>query len=253
MDAHAAHLSPKVFRAGSKAGFLIHIIPASMTCVLQPLDTHIFSQLKYTLWTKREAKMLASANGKLQTEEYLSVICESITEVFSTSHARAFASCGFQTNQTDVSDRVLDALQWSEVPQAGAGLPSLDDLQRIWPGKGLREIPILEMFHSFLHDPEVPRVRNITKRANMCASDESATVPLHLRLRSSSRLRLQTTARTEPSSVSRAAASSAAAASVEPCPMRRPMSSWMTTASRGPPVGRLLQRHRPHRNPDGAE
>ena len=160
MDAHAAHLSPKVFRAGSKAGFLIHIIPASMTCVLQPLDTHIFSQLKYTLWTKREAKMLASANGKLQTEEYLSVICESITQVFSTSHARAFASCGFQTNQTDVSDRVLDALQWSEVPQAGAGLPSLDDLQRIWPGKGLREIPILETFHPFLRDPEVSRVRS---------------------------------------------------------------------------------------------
>ena len=41
LDAHAAHIAPCVFEAACRAGVSLMVIPASMTHILQPLDTHI--------------------------------------------------------------------------------------------------------------------------------------------------------------------------------------------------------------------
>ena len=165
MDAHSAHLSPKAFVAGHKAGFLIHTIPANMTSVLQPLDTHVLSRPQCLLWNRRQEKLLASASGRLHHEEYLDAICGVVSEVFSVCYPQAFTSCGFNTIQEGVSARVLNALQWSEVPIAGAGLPTLAELQHIWPGNGSRQIPVMQLLRPFLHEPRVPRGRITLRQA----------------------------------------------------------------------------------------
>ena len=180
----------------------------------------------------------------LQNEEYLDVICGVVSEVFSVGYPQAFTSCGFNTNQEGISARVLNALQWSEVPIAGAGLPTLAELQQSWPGNGSRKIPVVQMFRPFLHEPRVPRGRITLRQAALCSAERSPTPPLHRRLRSSSRLSERTSAVAATLAASPAAPNTAAAVNPERCRMPRPMSLWMSSASRGPPMGRLLQRRR---------
>ena len=50
LDAHGAHIAPCVFEAACRAGVSLMVISASMTHILQPLDTHVFSNLKLEMW-----------------------------------------------------------------------------------------------------------------------------------------------------------------------------------------------------------
>ena len=48
-DAFRAHLTRNVWRTLARKGFMYHLIPAKMTWVMQPCDTHVFASLKRCL------------------------------------------------------------------------------------------------------------------------------------------------------------------------------------------------------------
>ena len=165
MDAHSVHLAPKVFRSADSAGLLPHIIPACMTSLLQPLDTHLFSKLKFELWKRRQNLLLKSAGGELTPEEYLALVCEVVNDVFCVSCPRAFASCGFSSGQGAVSMRVLNALEWSSVPKVASTLPTLEELKSISPGNGKREIAVLRIFGISFHEISLVKGEQYRNRA----------------------------------------------------------------------------------------
>ena len=195
LDAHGAHIAPCVFEAACRANISLLVIPASMTHILQPLDTHVFSGLKLQLWKGAQTLALESAHGHFNIETFMSMACDVIGNVMSRATPHAFASCGFSTRQQGVSERVLNALDLIQIPEVSSEPPSLQDLQLLWP-QG-RTIPIMSVFrtalrmtiqsaqHLGLAPDEVPPKAN------------PSTPPLRLRLRSSSQFRVAAPASVE--------------------------------------------------------
>ena len=75
------------------------ILPASMTHILQPLDTHVFSVLKIMLWKAMQALALTSSGGEFDLVKFMEVACDTIAQVMSHTNPHAFASCGFSDKQ----------------------------------------------------------------------------------------------------------------------------------------------------------
>ena len=188
VDAHGAHIAPSVFEAAARAGLFLMILPASMTHILQPLDTHVFSVLKIMLWKAMQASALTSSSGEFDLVKFMEVACDTIAEVMSHANPHAFASCGFSEKQQGVSNRVLNALEWVAVPEVGADVPTLQELQLLWPqGK---EIPIMSVFRTVLQIGHSSACLPSHVVVEPCAQASPPTPPLRLRLRSASRLGL---------------------------------------------------------------
>ena len=49
LDTASAHICPKFLRAASRKGIVVQYIPAKLTWLLQPLDTHVFARFKQFL------------------------------------------------------------------------------------------------------------------------------------------------------------------------------------------------------------
>ena len=238
VDAHGAHIHPSVFEAAHRAGLMQLVIPASMTHLLQPLDTHIFSVFKYQLWSESQALLLASEQGEFNPIAFLDMACRVIARVMGCSNKRAFASCGFSEKQMGLGDRVLQALEWTEVPVVSSEMPSLAELQQCWPDG--RHIPIMSVFRAFTARP-IASSRPDPAPVIASAMPAPLTPPLRMRLRSASRLNSEIQ---DLESTPRAIQASAPApdpAFSEPCPT---MSAAASSSSHLPPhllpVGRPL-------------
>ena len=95
-----------------------------------------------------QALALTSSGGEFDVVKFMEVTCDTIAQVMSHTNPHAFASCGFSEKQQGVSNRVLNALEWVAVPEVGADVPTLQELQLLWPqGK---EIPIMSVFRTVL-------------------------------------------------------------------------------------------------------
>ena len=242
LDAHSCHIAPCVFEAAHRAGVSLMVLPASMTDLLQPLDTHVFCRLKFELWRESQALLLASDRGEFDAIAFLEMACRVVGVVFGQSHRGAFESCGFSDTRLGRGDRVLTALEWTGWPVVGSELPTLAELQHLWPER--REIPIVSLFRGLLtkenHTGE-PCAAHLPTDLEPCPPSP----PLALRLRSASKLKKATPpAPVEASAVPGSIPDSPAAPAPVPC---RPMDATPTTTQsfhRRLPVGRPLLQHR---------
>ena len=145
MDACPCHCCVEVVRACNKAGLHVCYVAASMTSVLQPCDTHVFARLKRFLRAGVERLRLQSETGETQTYDVLRLIGEAVRCVLNKNDWKeAFAQTGLRDVQRGVSKSTLRKLEWTEVPQIGSGLPSLAQLQQIYPGNFM--IPLANIF-----------------------------------------------------------------------------------------------------------
>ena len=145
MDACPCHCSVEVVRACNKAGVHVCYVAASMTSILQPCDTHVFARLKRFLRAGMETLRLQSETGETQTYDVLKLISEAVRCVLNKSDwKQAFAQTGLRDVQRGVSKSTLRKLQWAEVPQIGSALPSLAQLQQVYPSNF--KIPLATVF-----------------------------------------------------------------------------------------------------------
>ena len=92
-----------------------------------------------------ETLRLQSATGEAQTYDVLKLINEAVRCVLNKNDWKeAFAQTGLRDVQRGVSKSTLRKLEWAEVPQIGSALPSLDQLQQVYPGQFI--IPIASIF-----------------------------------------------------------------------------------------------------------
>ena len=197
MDACPCHCTPLVARACARAGMRLLYVPASMTSLLQPCDTHVFARLKHFISKKIESKRIASPTGEATILDVVSILCEGVSVVVQgTSWLRAFAHTGLRDNQHGLSQGILRKLQWEQAPVIPAQLPSLEQLQKVYRAGAI--IPIRDVFKLCLPGAQ----------AGEPALDDSMTSTSRIhpwvgRLRSSSAL---------------APASASASSSRTPCP-----------------------------------
>ena len=156
LDALSVHIAPQVFRAAAKAGIWLVVIPAKLTFLLQPADTHAFYKYKMYLRRKYLEVSADAVDGEVKLEKLLLAMNDAVRGVFQ-AHAwgRAFTANGFDVNQAGVRRKILDAMGVSASFSAPTGLPSLTQFQAIWPAG--KEIPFDAVFAPFLlHAPPSP-------------------------------------------------------------------------------------------------
>ena len=236
-DAHSAHIAPCVFEAACRAGVSLMVVPASMTHLFQPLDTHVFATLKYQLWKASQGMLQAASTGEFNIDAFMDMVCHVVATVLGKSYPRAFAACGLSSGQLGISKTVLHALEWSEPPRVAAELPSLQELRQLWP-QG-RTIPISSVFRSFIRNrhghPIPPNIVGVSRE-----KPSPATPPLRLRLRSASRLKIDVATRHDSLPAGEEQVSSLAAASSTPCPPPERIEAPKRSLPQRAPVGRRL-------------
>ena len=236
LDAHASHIAPRVFRRAHRAGLSMLVVPAAMTHLLQPLDTHVFSVLKYELWKACQTLMFDSDTGEFDLEKFLTAVCCVVSRILGASNRHAFESCGFSRAQHGLGDRVLHALEWTTAPVVSSDLPTLHDLQQCWPAG--RHIPIETLFLNALMKAPQEQDNEVEPFADS-AAPAPPTPPLRLRLRSASRVKLP-----EPAADAPAALPAPTPSSEPPPPV---FAAWpaATTSAASTPVLRRLPVGRP--------
>jgi len=250
MDAFSAHLAPRVADAAHRAGLLLHEIPASLTSLLQPLDTHVFAALKHALWEANQQRLLASSTGEYSARDFVEMVCRVVRKELCHSRPQAFASCGFSPRQQGLTDRVLAALERTDFPDIDCNLPTLDDLTAIWPAR--MQIPIIALFRRFTQQPASVRERTDVLPATEETVPNPASPPLRHRLRSSSsRLKLEAD---KPGTHCGSSEAAEPAVPALPCPTIATASASAMPPPRRLPIGRPLQprRLRCHRQPPEA-
>jgi len=133
-DACKAHLTNCVFAACAAVNVWPIVVPARMTWLLQPLDTHAFLLFKIRLQQSCHAARVRAADGGLSLTELLVAIIDAIHTVLEArGWGDAFDRDGYGVGQAGLSDRVLRELGAAAAPTIPATRPTLLRLQACFP------------------------------------------------------------------------------------------------------------------------
>lgn len=147
LDAARLHLSSGVLRACAVAGIWPIVVPAKLTWLLQPLDTHAFQLYKSHL-KRAYQRARAEAHGDLDVKAFLPCLYETIRRILQGSRwASAFDRDGFGCAQAAVSVYVLRQLQLEAPLRIPASRPSLEDIKLCFPSGA--KIPMATLFRPF--------------------------------------------------------------------------------------------------------
>ena len=180
-DALKAHIKSDVLQCAGRLGIWVIIVPAKITWLLQPADTHCFAKYKAYLRRAYLDSSTKAADGSVDLDGILLAMNAAIREVFqATKWANAFRGNGFGSQQRYVRARILEHLAWHATPVIGCTLPNLQQLAHVWP---LRlDVPIDALFGAFLPRVHAP-ARQETHTATHAESAEDMSWASRLRPR----------------------------------------------------------------------
>ena len=165
LDAHKCHFARGTLAACRDYDIWPVIIPARMTSLLQPLDTHVFSRFKMFLRTRLHQIMLTGANEELTSEQVIDALLDAIKGVLQRhSWAPAFAKNGFGPT-IDVRAHLLEVLAWHTPPVIDSQLPAYAQFAHCFPRR--HHIPFSELLSGVL-----PRAPRAPKRARDEAAED---------------------------------------------------------------------------------
>lgn len=137
-DAYRVHFTDRVLAALARHRMWPLLIPASVTWLLQPLDSHAFARYKAALRRifHRRSMALPVGSGTLSTEMVLRCAVEATQTVLETVHwAAAFDGNGFGESRRSIRASVLQELQLTEAPTWPIALPRYADFVHCFPGR----------------------------------------------------------------------------------------------------------------------
>jgi len=189
LDCCSAHLDSGyiTWLAHKKIGVVF--VPAGLTWLLQPLDTHAFARYKMAVSDRYRRTLIDSESSVLSNSQCIRIIAETIPPALQNRDWRkAFAGNGFggrEDKAEDVRQAIWQSLECESNETIPSSLPSVAQFERIFPKK--RDFPLTALMEVF---KDLPR-RAICKKASPVI--ESPKVPLTGnpwlgRLRSSSSL-----------------------------------------------------------------
>ena len=148
LDAHVCHYCRRTLAACRAYDIWPVIIPARMTSLLQPLDTHVFSRFKMFFRTRLHQLMLTGANKDLTSEQVINALQHSIKGVLQ-RHAwtSAFDTNGFGLT-FEMRPHLLEMLGWRTLPVIESGLPSFKQFAHCFPAR--HHIPFMQLLSGVL-------------------------------------------------------------------------------------------------------
>ena len=235
LDAHQCHFSLNTLAACRAFNIWPVLIPARMTSMLQPLDTHVFSRFKMFLRTYLHQLMLTGANEDLTSEQVIDALLHSIKGVLQ-RHAwgGAFDKNGFG-EPFQVRPHLLEVLSFSETPLIEANLPTFEQFVHCFPAR--KHIPFMQLLCGVL-PPDLRGPKRAREDAE-CAVDQDADPKpwrMRLRARRNGRAVVAKATGAPVAAASMPASSSTAPASTEAPPMTlggQPLPSLRRLHSRG--------------------
>ena len=133
MDAAKMHTSKRVVLACRAMNIWPLLIPAGLTWLLQPLDTHGFSPFKNVLTKLYQAARVSSTNQELDIQEFIECVSEAVDSVLcGRGWKRAFERCGFGLRQAQVATRTLANLGVEDC-EVLATMPSWEEIHACFP------------------------------------------------------------------------------------------------------------------------
>jgi hypothetical protein len=134
LDALSVHINSVVLAECRAAGIIPVVIPAKLTWLLQPLDTHAFAAYKHRVRKAFMEARVRAADGNVSVAAFLGCVQQAIRSVLQGRlWAEAFDSNGFCTGQAGVSQRVMAELDLAAPLAVPSTPPSLEQLQRLLP------------------------------------------------------------------------------------------------------------------------
>jgi hypothetical protein len=93
LDTASCHIQPEVARQANRLGIILCIIPAGLTWMLQPLDTHGFAG--YKQWLRNSYRSVLSEHARISSEQWLIMFFGVATSYLSSKQwAPVFAAVG---------------------------------------------------------------------------------------------------------------------------------------------------------------
>jgi len=131
MDAAPIHLHPRVLEQGMKSDIWMACVPAGLTWLLQPLDTHAFSL--YKAWLRNEFRVERSA-GPVSVQQWLDLLCRGATTFLCGRRwHRAFEADGIIGLRRTLSDSLRDHYALTDAGTPEAVPPTEQELQVLLP------------------------------------------------------------------------------------------------------------------------
>jgi hypothetical protein len=138
MDAHRAHISETICRRATALGITLVYVPAKLTWLLQPADTHLFAQFKNHLRRAYTQQRHGSPDGRVSKIQWLDMLASCITNVvLQRTWGHAFAANGItgQQQTTSLYVRSMAGLSREAYPTMQ---PTLEEVQYLY---GMRNVP----------------------------------------------------------------------------------------------------------------
>jgi len=161
-DALKSHLSPSVLRAAGTRGIWPIVIPAKVTWLLQPADTHAFSKYKAFLRKAYLKDALESTSGRVSVEKILLAMNDAVRHVFrGNRRTEGFEGNGLGQRQKKVRASIWAHMELVEPTNVPRTLPTLEQFGHIWPQRS--DLPIDALFVAF-HNQHPPTARAAAQR-----------------------------------------------------------------------------------------
>jgi hypothetical protein len=194
MDACPVHISQAIVRTAHRLGYHYHLIAASTTKWLQPLDVAVFGPLKHRLRALFAQRQLELRRAELTAAEMWPLLARACEEVLrARGWSDAFRRCGLLGGCLR-SARFQRASAVAAPPVVPTELPTLPQLQTLYPRN--EYIPVDALFAP-LHREPVERVARLSPAVARPSPSAASAGPSNPegpwlgRLRSSSRASLE--------------------------------------------------------------
>lgn len=131
MDAASIHLHTSVLEQGMKSNIWLACVPAGLTWLLQPLDTHVFAL--YKAWLRNQFRALRS-QGPVSCQQWLHLLGRGATTFLAGRRwRREFESAGMIGSKQRLSSALKEYFCEAGHGSAAPVPPSETDLQLILP------------------------------------------------------------------------------------------------------------------------
>ena len=245
LDTAPVHICRKFLAAAARRGVVVQYVPAKLTWLLQPLDTHAFARYKRFLSESYRRHLLESSGGHSDVEQIIRLVAKTCLMVLQgVAWAYAFDGNGFGARQANVRPTVLAHVSWRCCPELTARLPTYDEVESIFPRRV--EIPLREMLLPFAQRESCEATHTLT--TEVTAARERSSQPAkslwHGRLRSSSKVVTTTPGEDVPDDPGAASSTTTTSVSLTPTAKASPPPSVSSSMRDKVPVGKPLFRRR---------
>lgn len=133
-DAAPLHLTSEVLSEIKAGGLLFMLVPAKLTWLLQPLDTHVFLKLKLHLKQQFAASLVADEPNVNRVARMVRLVVSAIRKVLQGHRWQvAFQQTGMWRDQGLIKNPIKKNLQYDQLPYISDGRPSMEMIRQCWP------------------------------------------------------------------------------------------------------------------------